>query len=63
MKAMNKIKVLGSGTDKIIMKCKESLQLTLLTLKFSIRMPIILTGGVKEIDSLWERGCHENDGN
>lgn len=63
MKAMNKIKVSGDKTDKIIMKCKESLQLSRLKLKFSIKMPIILTGSVKEIDSLWVRGCHINDGN
>ena len=59
MKAMNNIKDFGSGTDKIIMKCKESLQLSQIKLKFSIKMPIILTGSVKEFDSFMGKGLSD----
>ena len=59
MKAMNNIKDFGPGTDKIIMKCKESLQKSQIKLKFSIKMPIVLSGSVKEFDSLMGKGLSD----
>jgi hypothetical protein len=59
MKAMNNIKVFGSGTDKTIMKCKKSLHLSQQKLKFSIKMPIILTESVKEFDSFLGKGLSD----
>jgi hypothetical protein len=57
MKAMNKIKDLDPGTDKIVMECKKNLQLRQLKLKFSVKMPIMLTGDVRRFNSLWMGGC------
>ncbi len=59
MKAMNNIEDFGSGVDMIIMKCKESLQKSQIKLKFSVKMPIILSGSVKEFDSLLGKGLSD----
>ncbi len=56
---MNNIKDFGVGTEKIIMKCKESLQKSQIKLKFSIKMPIILLESVKEIDSFMGKGLSD----
>lgn len=62
MKAVDKVIILKGKKDSIQMKCKNILQIMLEKLKFSINVPIILTGSVKEIDSLWVRDCQVIDG-
>ena len=62
MKAVDKVIILKGKKDSIQMKCKNILQIMLEKLKFFINVPIILTGSVKEIDSLWVRDCQVIDG-
>ena len=57
------IKVLYAKADMVSMRCKVNLQLSGLKLKYSVKMPIILTDSVKEMDSFWVRDCLEIDGN
>lgn len=56
-------KVLYAKADMVSMMCKYYLQLSGLKLKYSVKMPIILTGSVKEDDSFWVRDCLGIDGN